>query len=144
MNKIMNNHLLPPKNGSTKNVRIHGYLMEENNLSPLFFYGSDISEIEKLEKENEYFAEPLSDETDITVVQIIWAVRNEMARTVEDVLARRTRVLFCDSKLAIELAPIVAEIMMKELNRDGIWRKKQVDEFIQLAKGYSLHNAFEK
>ena len=144
MNKIMNNKLLPAKSGSTENVKIHGYLIEENKPGTLSFYGSDKIEIEKLEEENEYLAEPLSKETNITVAQVIWAVRNEMARTVEDVLARRIRVLFSDSKLAIELAPEMADIMMKELNRDETWRKKQVDEFSQLAKGYSLDNVFEK
>lgn len=144
MNKIMDHKLLSAKSGSTENVKIHGYSMEENKPGSLSFYGSDKIEIEKLEEENEYFAEPLSKETHIKVAQVIWAVRNEMARTVEDVLARRTRVLFSDSKLAIELAPVVADIMMKELNRDEMWRKNQVDKFNQLAKGYSLDIVFEK
>jgi glycerol-3-phosphate dehydrogenase len=144
MNKIMDHKLLSAKSGSTENVKIHGYSREKNKPGSLSFYGSDKIEIEKLEEENEHFAEPLSKETHITVAQVIWAVRNEMARTVEDVLARRTRVLFSDSKLAIELAPVVADIMMKELNRDEMWRKNQEDEFNQLAKGYSLDIVFEK
>ena len=138
INKIMDHHLLPVKSGSTENVKIYGYSVNENILDPLYQYGSDKPHIEKLKKENEYFATPLSKKTKITVAQVIWAVRNEMARTVEDVLARRTRVLFSDSKLAGELAPVVADIMMKEFNYDQEWRKNQVDEFCQLARSYSL------
>ncbi len=144
MNKIMNSNLLPAKKGSTENVKIYGYLNEENKPRSLSFYGSDKIEIEKLEKENEYFAQPLSKETNITVAQVIWAVRNEMARTVEDVLARRTRVLFSDSKLAFDLAPKVADVMMKELGRDENWKKRQINDFWQLAKNYSLKELTEK
>jgi glycerol-3-phosphate dehydrogenase len=139
INKIMRSNLLTSKKGSTENLKIHGYELNENNSGPLSFYGSDKIEIEKLEKENEYFAEPLSKETDITVTQVIWAVRNEMARTVEDVLARRTRVLFTDARLAIELAPKVARIMVEELNHDEEWVKMQIADFTSLANGYSLH-----
>ncbi len=140
MHKIMEKKMLPYKKGSTENLQIHGYSTELAKSSPLSFYGSDKKQIDKLEKENESFAETLSNETNIKVAQVIWAVRNEMARTVEDVLARRTRVLFFDSKLAISLAPKVAGIMMKELNRDEDWKKNQVESFNKLAEGYSLNN----
>jgi glycerol-3-phosphate dehydrogenase len=62
-----------------------------------------------------------------------------MARTVEDFLARRTRVLFTDAKLAMKLAPQVAEIMMKELNKDEEWKLTQVEDFKLLAKNYTLN-----
>ena len=69
---------------------------------------------------------------------VINAVRNEMARTVEDVLARRTRVLFLDAKAAIESARTVAEIMAAELRRDDGWKNEQVRDFEQVAKSYQL------
>jgi glycerol-3-phosphate dehydrogenase len=135
MNKIMNNQLLPAKSGSTQNLKIHGYEITEK-IGSLSFYGSDKTGIQKLMQENELLAEPLSREANITAAQVIWAVRNEMARTVEDVLARRIRVLFTDARLAILLAPKVADIMMKELNHNEIWKENQVKTFTQLAKGY--------
>jgi glycerol-3-phosphate dehydrogenase len=61
-----------------------------------------------------------------------------MARTVEDVLARRIRVLFMDARLANKLAPKVAELMMKELDLDEIWKQNQVKAFSELAEGYVL------
>ena len=66
----------------------------------------------------------------------IRAVKHEMARTVEDVLARRTRALFIHAKAAIETAPKVAEIMAKELGRDGDWIKDEVERFNKVARNY--------
>ena len=59
-----------------------------------------------------------------------------MARTVEDVLARRTRALFLDARAAIEAAPAVAKLLGAELNRDAGLQAKDVASFIELAKGY--------
>jgi glycerol-3-phosphate dehydrogenase len=69
---------------------------------------------------------------------VIRAVRDEMARTVEDVLARRTRALFLDAKAAIEIAPKVAEIIAEELGRDDEWKNRQLVDFNLLARGYTL------
>jgi glycerol-3-phosphate dehydrogenase len=61
-----------------------------------------------------------------------------MARTVEDVLARRTRVLFLDARAAVAMAPVVARIMARELHRDSAWQESQVAQFRALAAGYLL------
>ena len=68
--------------------------------------------------------------------EVVWAVRTEMARTVEDVLARRTRALFLNAAAAVEMAPRVAELMARELGRDDAWAAMQVRAFAELAKGY--------
>ena len=72
-------------------------------------------------------------------VHVVWAVREEMAQSVEDVLARRVRLLFLDARAAIETAPKVASIMSKEMNKDKDWEKSQVEKFTQLANNYILH-----
>jgi len=61
-----------------------------------------------------------------------------MARTVDDVLARRVRVLYLDARLSIALAPKVAEIMAAELGRDRNWVHQQVEEYTEMAKGYVM------
>lgn len=66
------------------------------------------------------------------------AVRDEMAVTVEDVLARRTRSLFLNAKAAVEIAPQVAEIMAKELGKDEIWIAEQLRQFDQAAQNYLI------
>ena len=67
---------------------------------------------------------------------LVRAVRDEMARTVEDVLARRTRTLFLDARAAIAQAPDAARILAGELGRDAAWERKQVAAFEEVAGGY--------
>ncbi|HXO18718.1 MAG TPA: glycerol-3-phosphate dehydrogenase/oxidase [Thermoanaerobaculia bacterium] len=69
-------------------------------------------------------------------VQVVWAARHEMARTVEDVLARRTRALLLDARASLEIAPEVARILAKELGRDEAWQARQVAEYREVARGY--------
>jgi len=59
--------------------------------------------------------------------------------TVEDVLARRTRILFLNASAAMEAAPIVAELMMIEMNKNNDWKKNQINSFTIVAKEYLLH-----
>jgi glycerol-3-phosphate dehydrogenase len=88
--------------------------------------------------ENPQWAEKLHPDMEYTRAEVVWAVRHEMARTVEDVLARRLRALFLDAKTAIEMAPIVAKLIAEQLNKDKDWENKQIIEFDKLAKGYLL------
>jgi len=59
-----------------------------------------------------------------------------MARTLEDVLSRRTRSLLLDARAALEVAPGVAHLIARELDRDALWEKEQVESFATLAKAY--------
>ncbi len=68
---------------------------------------------------------------------ILRAVRAEMARTVEDVLARRTRALFLNARAAIEVSPTIASIMAEELGKDNEWVEKEIAAFEDLAVSYS-------
>lgn len=122
----------------TENFRIHGYYEKPDLSNHLYVYGSDKSEIEKLMKENPVMAGKLHPKYDYTVAEVVWAVRQEMARTVEDVLARRVRVLFLDARVAMEIAPEVAAIMAGELNQGQDWIDRQVACFTQIAKNFIL------
>lgn len=77
----------------TKNLKIHGYRENPDYSNWLYVYGSDQDEILRLQKENPEYAQKLIEDYDFTVGEVIWAVRNEMARTIDDVLARRVRIL---------------------------------------------------
>ncbi|MCP4749621.1 MAG: FAD-dependent oxidoreductase, partial [Proteobacteria bacterium] len=70
--------------------------------------------------------------------EIVWAVRQEMAVTVEDFLARRTRALLLDAKASIEAAPKVADVMAKQLGKNRSWKKSQVDKYRKLAEKYLI------
>jgi glycerol-3-phosphate dehydrogenase len=67
-----------------------------------------------------------------------WFARHEMARTVEDVLARRTRLLFLDTRAALAKAPQVARELAKELGRDEAWQRAQLVEFEKTANHYRI------
>lgn len=136
--KITNYKMLPSRKCVTKDLKIHGYDTSGNPDDPLSFYGSDERGIRQLIKENPQCGISLSKKTEITAAQVIWAVRNEMAIKVEDVLARRTRILFTDARAALEVAPLVAEIMRKELKLDQFWKENEIQSFSELAKGYLL------
>ena len=69
-----------------------------------------------------------------TFGQVVYGARKEMARTVEDVLSRRTRALLIDAKAAVRAAPAVAAVMAKELEQDEAWISNQVAAFTTLAK----------
>ncbi len=129
---------LPEKPCVTKELKIHGYIEDTSHLDDLAQYGSDASQIRKMTASDESLAEKLHPKLFYTAAEVVWAVRNEMARTVEDVLARRTRALFLDAKAAIEIAPKVAAIMAKELDKDEDWQAQQVESFNKVAKNYCV------
>ena len=103
---------------------------------PLYYYGSDAAAIRYLQHQG--YSQLIHPELPYTAAEIIWAVGHEMAMTLEDVLARRTRALFLDAKATLEAAPYVAELMRKELNHDQQWKESQLSEFEKLAKNYLL------
>jgi glycerol-3-phosphate dehydrogenase len=70
--------------------------------------------------------------------EVIWAVRYEMARTVEDFLSRRTRALLLDARKSMEMAPAVAALMAEALGRDDSWRDAQVEAYLGLARDYVM------
>ena len=99
-------------------------------------YGSDAEVIRAMIAEDPSLGERLHPSFPYTCADVLFAVRHEMACTVEDVLARRVRLLFLDARAALEVAPKVAEVMGRESGRDGSWRVKQVDAFRRVAEGF--------
>ena len=131
---------LPVRQCTTRNLKIPGYTQSGEISGWKHVYGSDLGEIEKLYEENPSFRVKLLPGFDYTAAEVIWAVREEMAVTVEDVLARRLRLLFIDAAASIKAAPAVAGIMASEMGRDEQWEKDQVTGYTLLAKGYITEN----
>lgn len=121
----------------TEGLRIHGFT-ESGEDGDLAVYGADAEKIRALTREDPAWSKQLHPDLSYTAAEVIWAVRQEMAQTVEDVLARRTRALFIDARAAIEMAPETARIMAAELGRSEEWYAGEAAEFIALAKGYLL------
>lgn len=109
-----------------KKFRIHGYQLNPDLNNHLYIYGSDIQAIKTLMQSDPAMAEKLHPKYDYTVAEVVWAVREEMALNVEDILARRVRLLFLDARVAAEVAPKVARIVAKELGYDQAWIDGQV------------------
>jgi glycerol-3-phosphate dehydrogenase len=120
----------------TETMRIHGWLEQIDPDDPLHVYGSDIPAVRELEKDTDALGAPLHDRLPLTRSRIVWAVRHEMARTVEDVLARRTRALLLDARASLEVAPEIARIMAGQLKRGRKWQKEQVAAYTGVAAGY--------
>ena len=127
---------LPRRKCVTKKFHIHGYRKNPNLADHMYVYGSDEPKILNLIKENPALGEKLSPKFGYTLAEVVWAVREEMALTVEDVLARRVRLLFVDAREAMAAAPKVAETMARELGRDQAWIDAQVESFTKMAKNY--------
>ncbi|MFP5204879.1 MAG: glycerol-3-phosphate dehydrogenase/oxidase [Acidobacteriota bacterium] len=101
-------------------------------------YGSDLPALQAISEAEPELAAPLHPRLPYRLREVVWAARYEMARTVEDVLARRTRALFLDARAAQEAAPRTAELLARECNRDSAWRQAQTARFVELAQGYIL------
>ncbi len=120
----------------TKTLNIHGSHENAERFGDLSFYGTDAVEIEAIIRADPQLGERLHSNLVVRGAEVAWAARSEMARTVEDALARRTRSLLLDARAAMEAAPKVAEIMATELKRDSKWQREQIDAFTRLARGY--------
>lgn len=122
----------------TENMPLHGYVKHFDENDHLHVYGGDRQAILRLTEANPEYAQRLDEKYPFLVAEVVWAVRDEMARTVEDVLARRIRILFLDARAAMRMAPAVAACMAREMNKSTAWAKDQVAEFQGLARGYLL------
>ncbi len=138
VNKAISLGKLPNETCKTKDQLIHGALENVDRSNHLYIYGTDQVHIEQLIKNEPELGEKLHPKLSFTKAEVVWAVRNEMARTIEDVLARRVRMLFLDARAAISSAPLVAEILAKELGKDKVWERQQIDDFTTTAKQYVL------
>ncbi|MFC2103489.1 glycerol-3-phosphate dehydrogenase/oxidase [Bacteroidota bacterium] len=122
----------------TENLRIHGYTNAKIENEYLSMYGSDADDIEYFCKEKN-LGEKLHPAYEYIASEVVWSIRNTMARTVEDFLARRIRILFLDANAAIEMAPIVAKLMAKELKKKRSWVKEQIASFNDVAKRFLIN-----
>ncbi len=135
VNMIIKTTDLKPIPCKTRNMRIHGNWGGIVK-SHLAIYGSDALGIQNLVRENPELGLKLDEELPYLHAEVVWAVRYEMARNVEDVLARRLRILFLNAKSAIRMAPVVAGLIARELDYDGEWELNQIREFTDLAANY--------
>ncbi|GAB2697750.1 glycerol-3-phosphate dehydrogenase [Hymenobacter frigidus] len=131
---------LPAAASQTAQLAIHGAEAATAATGEAAFahYGGDAAGLQQLLAENPALGAKLDDELEFVQAEVVWAARFEMARTVEDVLARRVRLLFLDAATAMRVAPVVAALLAQELGFDADWQTRQVAAFGELARGYLL------
>jgi glycerol-3-phosphate dehydrogenase len=140
VDKAITVHNLPKAECKTEHISIHGNkitttLDRENHL---YIYGTDIDGVLQLQETEPELKEKLHPNYDYTMAEVAWAIRFEMARTIEDVLARRVRLLFLDARAAIDSCEKVGVLLSKELGHDETWKQNQIAQFKTLANGFLL------
>jgi glycerol-3-phosphate dehydrogenase len=129
---------LAPSNSRTATMPLHGAsgFTAEPDSEWERVYGADVAALHELSRQRPELNAPLHERLPFRMREVVWAVRQEMARTTEDVLARRTRALFLDARAALEAAPAVAALLAAELGHDAEWAARDLESFRTLAKNY--------
>ncbi len=126
-----------PSESNSLDMKIHGFTdrLPEGHWK---IYGSDAEKIQKLASENPELAEKIHPDFPNIAAEVIWAVRNEMALKVEDVLSRRIRILILDAQAALDSAPKVAKLMASELQKNEDWISQELIDFQKTAEKYLI------
>ncbi len=128
---------LPRSRSRTAELKLHGWatdLKVQDEWERV--YGTDLPNVHGLADGNEDLLQPLHRDLPFRKAEVVWAAREEMARSVEDVLARRTRALFLHAKASMEAAPVVAKLLAGQLGRNAQWEHDQLAEYNKLASQY--------
>ncbi|MFN3800992.1 FAD-dependent oxidoreductase [Belliella pelovolcani] len=118
-------------------IKYHGYT-EHPQEGHWKGYGSNAEKIQKMIQDDPKLGELLHSEYPYTLAEVIWAVKYEMAIKVEDILARRLRILFLDAKAAKSIAPKVAQLMAKMFGKNEDWINEELSDFEKTANKYIL------
>jgi glycerol-3-phosphate dehydrogenase len=127
---------IPLIKSGTAELHIHGYLEETEFDAPLYYYGSDKEKIYKIMEDAPALAEKIHPAFPCLKAEVCWAVRHEMCMTLEDFMARRSRMLFLDAAASMEAAREVVNLISHELQKDLIWQKQQLEDYRLLANQY--------
>ncbi len=142
MSRVIDVGQLDRRPCETESLRVHGWLARDDAATPaedwLRVYGSDAGELRAVCNERAGWNAPMHARLPYMLGAAAYAVRHEMARSTEDVLARRTRALLIDAAASSEIAETVAQIVASELGRDGAWATEDASAFRRLAAGYQL------
>lgn len=128
---------LPPRACRTAHLPLHGAGAIPAP-APLRGYGADAPAVAELAQQHAAWAAPLHPRLPYIGAEVVWAARHDMARSVQDVLARRTRALLLDARASVDAAPQVAALLAAALGRDADWQAREVAAFGEFARGHML------
>ncbi|MDX2111969.1 MAG: glycerol-3-phosphate dehydrogenase/oxidase [Verrucomicrobiota bacterium] len=125
----------------TRTLPIHGWTYDPPQEPNLAVYGADAMAVRNVLNERPDLAEPIHPALSLRRGEVLWHARHEMARTVEDILARRSRALLLNARASIACAPAVAHLLAIELGKDAAWERQQVTAYQAIARGYDFTDA---
>lgn len=139
LNFAMAHNMLPKRPCATAALALHGSPPQRPDLTEgLSEYGTDQQALDSLIAADPTLAESIDPELSLNGAMVVYAVRAEFARTIEDVLSRRSRALLINARAALRAAPAVAKLMQQELELDSVWATAQVAAFASIAERYCL------
>jgi glycerol-3-phosphate dehydrogenase len=109
---------------------------ENSSGSMLHIYGGNAIEIEKMIEEDPASGRPLDSRLPYTRAELRWICRNEMAVTLEDLLARRTRALILNARASADICTEVAALMAEEMGLGSEWQSEQIKSYKETVKNY--------
>ncbi|MCX6018061.1 MAG: glycerol-3-phosphate dehydrogenase/oxidase [Chloroflexi bacterium] len=130
---------LQAKPSTTENLSLHGATQSASE-DPWRVYGTDAAAVQAVCAESDELSQRMHPSLPYLLGEAAWAARFEMARNIEDVLARRTRALLLNARASIEMAPAVAAVLARELGWNDDQTRAQVETYVALARGYLLEN----
>ena len=134
INSAISINKLKQKKCKTQKTKLFGYKKRVEWSDPMHVYGSLKKKVEAMGGKSDNIS--LSNKIHITNNIIRWSIIHEMAITLEDVLARRTRCIFLDAKESKRIAPQVASKMAEILEKDQDWIDNELKNFNKLIKNY--------
>lgn len=132
---------LVPRPSITESLRLHGWTDMPEISRPYIAHGTDAVALKALARNTPELEEGLHPNLPYRYIEVLWAIRYEMARTLADVLSRRLRALVLDARAAMAVAPKVASFMGRELGWKKETEAEQVQSFIDMAGGYLINRS---
>ncbi len=99
-------------------------------------YGSRAHKVARLTQENILWSQRLVEKYPFIQAEVIYQVRQEMAHTLRDVLARRMRLEIMDWEATQEAVPVVANLMAQELGWTPAQKQQQIDDYLGLLASF--------
>jgi glycerol-3-phosphate dehydrogenase len=133
-----------PRPCVTESLRAHGYLPAGDPAMPaedwLRVYGSEAAAVRAVCAESAAMGSAIAPGLPYQMGAVAYAARHEMARSLDDCLARRTRALLLDARAASGGADAAAAVLARELGRDAAWARDEAARFRTLAERYILEH----
>ncbi len=123
----------------TQKLSVHGNFSDGKKLGN-DVYGTDRILIDELIRQKKELGQLIHPKFKVTKGEVVFAIQQEMAMTIEDILARRARILFLNAAAAIEAAPTVADLFIEYAGKDECWKEQQLKDFAEVAQYYLPYN----